>query len=66
MPVQEYSCTPDGRLSVDVNMKMIDRFYSEPLSGETNPDMLQSKRRPRKIYEGDLGVPSIPPKLYIY
>jgi hypothetical protein len=32
---------------------MIDRFYAKPLSGEMNIDMLQSKRRPRKIFDGD-------------
>jgi hypothetical protein len=32
---------------------MIDRFYAKPLSGEMNVAMLQSRRRRRKIYDGD-------------
>jgi hypothetical protein len=37
------------------SVEMIDRFYAKPLSGEMNIDMLQSKRRPRKIFDGDFG-----------
>jgi hypothetical protein len=36
------------------SVEMIDRFYAKPLSGEMNIDMLQSKRRPRKIYDGEM------------
>jgi hypothetical protein len=32
---------------------MIDRFYAKPLSGEMNIEMLQSRRRKRRIYDGD-------------
>jgi hypothetical protein len=39
----------NARTGVD----MIDRFYAKPLSGEMNVAMLQSKRRKRKIYDGD-------------
>lgn len=35
------------------SVEMIDRFYAKLLSGEMNIDMLQSKRRPRKIFEVD-------------
>jgi hypothetical protein len=35
------------------SVEMIDRFYAKPLSGEMNIDMLQSRRRKRKIYDGD-------------
>ena len=37
------------------SVEMIDRFYAKPLSGEMNIDVLQIKRRPRKIFEGDFG-----------
>lgn len=33
--------------------EMIDRFYAKPLTGEMNIAMLQSRRRKRKIYDGD-------------
>jgi len=39
----------NARTGVD----MIDRFYAKPLSGEMNIGMLQSKRKNRKIYDGD-------------
>ena len=39
----------NARTGVD----MIDRFYAKPLSGEMNVEMLQSRRRKRRIYEGD-------------
>ena len=39
----------NARTGVD----MIDRFYAKPLSGEMNVAMLQSRRRRRKIYDGD-------------
>jgi hypothetical protein len=39
----------NARTGVD----MIDRFYAKPLSGEMNVAMLQSKRRKRKIYDGE-------------
>jgi len=35
------------------SVEMIDRFYAKPLSGEMNIAMLQSRRRNRKIYDGD-------------
>ncbi len=35
------------------SVEMIDRFYAKPLSGEMNIAMLQSRRRSRKIYDGD-------------
>ena len=35
------------------SVEMIDRFYAKPLSGEMNIDMLQSKRRSRKMFDGD-------------
>lgn len=35
------------------SVEMIDRFYAKPLSGEMNIDMLQSRRRSRKIYDGE-------------
>jgi integrase len=41
----------NARTGVD----MIDRFYAKPLSGEMNVAMLQSRRRKRKIYDGDDG-----------
>lgn len=33
--------------------EMIDRFYAKPLSGEMNIAELQSRRRKRKIYDGE-------------
>ena len=39
----------NARTGVD----MIDRFYAKPLSGEMNVAMLQSRRRRRKIYDGE-------------
>jgi integrase len=39
----------NARTGVD----MIDRFYAKPLSGEMNIEMLQSRRRKRRIYDGD-------------
>jgi hypothetical protein len=35
------------------SVEMIDRFYAKPLTGEMNIAMLQSRRRGRKIYDGD-------------
>lgn len=35
------------------SVEMIDRFYAKPLSGEMNIAMLQSRRRHRKIYDGE-------------
>ena len=35
------------------SVEMIDRFYAKPLSGEMNIEMLQSKRRRRKYYDGE-------------
>jgi hypothetical protein len=35
------------------SVEMIDRFYAKPLTGEMNVGMLQSRRRKRKIYDGD-------------
>lgn len=35
------------------SVEMIDRFYAKPLSGEMNIGMLQSRRRTRKIYDGE-------------
>ena len=35
------------------SVEMIDRFYAKPLSGEMNIAMLQSRRRTRKIYDGE-------------
>jgi integrase len=32
---------------------MIDRFYAKPLTGEMNVGILQSRRRKRKIYDGE-------------
>lgn len=34
------------------SVEMIDRFYAKPLSGEMNIEMLQSKRRKRKYFDG--------------
>ncbi len=31
------------------SVEKMDRFYAKPLSGEMTIDMLQSRRRPRKI-----------------
>ncbi len=36
------------------SVEMIDRFYAKPLSGEMNIEMLQSRRRPRKIFDGEM------------
>ena len=35
------------------SVEMIDRFYAKPLSGEMNIEMLQSRRRPRAIFDGE-------------
>ena len=35
------------------SVEMIDRFYAKPLTGEMNIGMLQSRRRGRKIYDGE-------------
>lgn len=35
------------------SVEMIDRFYAKPLTGEMNIAMLQSRRRGRKIFDGD-------------
>lgn len=35
------------------SVEMIDRFYAKPLSGEMNIAMLQSRRRKRKIFDGE-------------
>ena len=35
------------------SVEMIDRFYAKPLSGEMNIEMLQSKRRTRKMVDGE-------------
>ena len=35
------------------SVEMIDRFYAKPLTGEMNIAALQSRRRKRKIYDGD-------------
>lgn len=35
------------------SVEMIDRFYAKPLTGEMNIAMLQSRKRKRKIYDGD-------------
>jgi hypothetical protein len=37
------------------SVEMIDRFYAKPLSGEMNIEALQSRRRPRKFFDGDMG-----------
>ena len=37
------------------SVEMIDRFYAKPLTGEMNIGMLQSRRRGRKIYDGESG-----------
>ncbi len=34
------------------SVEMIDRFYAKPLTGEMNLEMLQSRKRKRKIYDG--------------
>lgn len=34
------------------SVEMIDRFYAKPLSGEMNIEMLQSRRRKRKYFDG--------------
>jgi hypothetical protein len=44
---------------------MIDRFYAKPLSGEMNIGMLQSKRKNRKIYDGDEMAIAQAPKLKV-
>lgn len=36
-----------------MSMEMIDRFYAKRLNGEINIDMLQSRRRLCKIYDGE-------------
>ena len=38
------------------SVEMIDRFYAKPLSGEMNIAMLQSRRRKRKIYDGEFEI----------
>ena len=37
------------------SVEMIDRFYAKPLSGEMNIEALQSRRRARKIFDGEIG-----------
>ena len=51
----------NARTGVD----MIDRFYAKPLSGEMNIGMLQSKRKNRKIYDGDEMAIAQAPKLKV-
>jgi hypothetical protein len=51
----------NARTGVD----MIDRFYAKPLSGEMNIGMLQSKRKNRKIYDGDETQIAQAPKLKV-
>jgi integrase len=34
--------------------EMIDRFYAKPLTGEMNIEMLQSRRRRRKYFDGEV------------
>lgn len=36
------------------SVEMIDRFYAKPLTGEMNIGMLQSRKRKRRIYDGEL------------
>lgn len=40
------------------SVEMIDRFYAKPLTGEMNLEMLQSRKRKRKIYDGGNEVPA--------
>jgi hypothetical protein len=35
------------------SVEMIDRFYAKPLTGEMNIEMLQSRRRRRKYFDGE-------------
>jgi len=36
------------------SVEMIDRFYAKPLTGEMNIEMLQSRRRRRKYFDGEV------------
>ena len=61
MGINTLALARNARTGVD----MIDRFYAKPLSGEMNIGMLQSKRKNRKIYDGDEMAIAQAPKLKV-